>query len=79
MRDEHAVAVHRLCQVRRWNVDVVPLPWLRRVWHDEAETGGIGVQASGDEVLRYRAARSRLPRTCAMLAPDATSRLEQRA
>ena len=48
--DEHAVAVHRLCQVRRWNVDVVPLPWLRSVWHDEAETGRIGVQASGNEV-----------------------------
>src|SRR5204862_5651027 len=45
--DKHAVTVHRLCQVRRWNVDVVPLPGLRSVWHDEAETGRIGVQASG--------------------------------
>jgi hypothetical protein len=61
--DEHTVAVHRLGEVRRGDVDVGPLSswratlaWreaARVVGHDEPETGRVHLQPPGDQVLRF--------------------------
>jgi hypothetical protein len=52
--NEDAVAVHRLGEICRGNVDVLSIARLAVVGHDESKAGRIGVETSGDEVFGIR-------------------------